>query len=110
MKAMPEVAAAAPADRFGAGHAHAEIPTEVHGTVDRFGEAWPAGPRVELFLGAEQRRIAPGTTKRDLALRRMDVLSAEGALGALGAQDTVLLGGQPLPPLLVGPGHLPGGR
>jgi hypothetical protein len=91
---VAQMAAAGCAQHLGASHQERAVGLG----VDRTGcegliEAWPAGPGVELGLGAEERGPAPGASVgpgRVLA----PVAAAEGRLGALLAQDAVLLGGK----------------
>ena len=67
----------------------------------RLVEARPSGARVELRVGLEQLRAAPGAQIRAVVLH-VDVLTGERTLGAVLAEDLVLLGRQPIAPLLIG--------
>ena len=72
-------------------------------------ERWPAAAGVVLRLGLEQLGAAAGAAV-DAVGEDVVVLAGECPLGALLAQHAVLLGGQLLPPLLLGLlnlGHLP---
>src|SRR5438552_17276341 len=61
-------------------------------------EAWPAGARIKLCGGLEQRRPAADAVI-GARIFRLPILSAEGRLGASLARDAVLLRSQFLPPL-----------
>src|SRR2546427_530757 len=68
--------------------------------VHRLVEARPPGAGVKLRVRAEEVRSARGALVRSAVLG-VDVLAGEGRLGALAAQDLVLLGGELAAPLLV---------
>src|SRR6267143_3317301 len=61
-------------------------------------EAWPAGARIKLGCGIEQRRSTANAVIR-ARIFRLPILSAEGRLGASVPRDAVLLGSQFLLPL-----------
>src|ERR1700682_5992479 len=61
-------------------------------------EAWPAGARIKLCRGIEQRRSAADAVIR-ARIFRLPILSAEGRLGASLPRDAVLFGSQFLLPL-----------
>src|SRR3984893_3213699 len=61
-------------------------------------EAWPAGARIKLCRGIEQRRSAADAVIRTRILR-LPILSGEGRLGASLPRDAVLFGSQFLLPL-----------
>src|SRR5438270_7530509 len=105
---VAQVAAAAAADDLGAGHPVARVGVG----LDRFGEgrlgeARPPGARLELGVGAEQVGAAARAPVHPGVLA-VDVLAGEGGLGALLAQDLVLLGRELLAPLVIAPGDLLG--
>src|SRR6266568_2132330 len=73
--------AAAPAADLDAVHAVAVVVHELHaGRHHRFGEARPAGARLELGVGAEQLGAAGGAAVHPVVLD-VDVLAAERRLG-----------------------------
>src|SRR3984885_12534519 len=100
---VTEVAAASGAVDLDPMHPVAEIVDEVDvGPVRRLGEARPAGPRVELRLGGKQLGAATGAAIRTGPLL-VEVPPGEGPFGALAAKHVVLVRGQLLAPLAVGP-------
>src|SRR4051794_10075469 len=97
---VPEMAAAAAAMHLGADHAVAAIGRGLDRTRDRIVEARPAGAALELLLRSEQLLSATHAGERAGALFVVERAGA-GTLGAVAAQDIVLLGGEQLAPLLV---------
>src|SRR6202011_6262879 len=61
-------------------------------------EAWPAGARIKLCRGIEQRRSAAHAVIR-ARIFRLPILSGEGRVGGSLPRDPVLLGSQFLLPL-----------
>src|SRR5215218_7728012 len=100
---MAEMAAAAAAMHLGADHAVAAVGRGLDRARDRVVEARPAGTALELLLGCEQFLPAPRAGERAGALLVIERAGA-GTLGAVAAQDIVLLGGEELAPLLVAVG------
>ena len=99
---VAEVAAAALADDLGAAHEEAVVgPGLDRVVVHRVEEARPAGAGVELGVGAEQ-LCAAAATAVDAVLLVVPVGAGERALGALLAEDLVLLGRELRPPLRLG--------
>src|SRR3989337_789565 len=102
---VPQVPLAARADDLGANHAVRHVAMLLDRAFLRPGEARPARAAVELGLALEQRLTARGAeilTGRLVLL----VLAGERALGAMLAQDAVLLGRQLRAPLGIGKVHL----
>src|SRR5262245_47879741 len=97
------MAAAAAAMHFGAHHAVAAVLGALHRARDRIVEARPAGAALELLLGHEQRLAAARAGEGAGALLVVERAAARG-LGAVAAQDVVLLGCEQAAPLLVGVG------
>src|SRR5258707_7964450 len=96
---MPQMRVAAGAACLGPNHAVAGILVFhdiffVCGSV----EAWPAGARINLCCGIEQRRSAADAVI-PARIFRLPILSGEGRLGASLPRDAVLLGSQFLLPL-----------
>src|SRR5262245_55316833 len=101
---MAEMAAAGGAVDLRAGHEERAIRLRGDGRgIRRVGEARPAGARVELGARIEELRAAPGTAVHAFAVL-VPILAGEGSLGALLAEDVVLLGGQSLSPSLIARG------
>src|SRR5205085_6840416 len=101
---VSEVRAAAGAVDLDAVHPVAVVVDELDVLpVDRLGEARPSGAGLELRVRREQLAATRGTSIEPVALLER-VLPGEGSLGALEAQDLVLLGGEPRAPLLLGSG------
>src|SRR4029077_15384214 len=99
---VPEVTAAAGAADLGAGHSVGGVGEHLYVLGQgRLVEARPAGARLELRVGAEQRSAAPGAVVHAIFLD-IPVLAGERALGALLAQHLVLLGRELVTPLGVG--------
>src|SRR2546430_1564982 len=98
---VPEVAAARRAQHLGAHHAVTCVGLLLHGLLARRrGERGPAAAGVVLCIRVEQLRAAAGAAV-GARLEDMVVLPAERRLGALLAQDAVLLGRQLRAPLLL---------
>src|SRR5262245_33646997 len=100
---VAEMAAAAAAMHLGAHHAVAAVLGALHRARDRIVEARPAGAALELLLGDEQRLAAARAGEGAGALLVIE-RAAAGGLGAVAAQDVVLLGREQAAPLLVGVG------
>src|SRR4029079_16854935 len=97
---MAEMAAATPAMHLGAAHEKAAVGRCLDRLVERRPEARPAGAAVELGAGLEQRLTAAGAVIHAGVVLLVERAGA-GALGAVLAQHAVLLGAEPVPPLLV---------
>src|SRR3954470_1476853 len=97
---VPQMAAAAAAMHLGADHAVAAVGRAFDRARDRIVEARPAGAALELLLRCEQLLSAPRAGERAGAFLVVERTGA-GTLGAVAAQDVVLLGGEQLAPLLV---------
>ena len=84
---MALVGAAAGADDLGPGHAVAGVGQILEMPLgERLGEAWPAGPALELRSALEQRQPAqPASVKPVALLVKED--AAEGGLGAMVEED-----------------------
>src|SRR5450432_3073103 len=99
---MTEMTAATTAADLRAAHEHGVVRPQLDSAGDgRLVEARPAGARVELGVRAEQLASAGRAAVRAVFLG-VDILACERPLGVALAQHPVLLGGQLLPPLLVG--------
>src|SRR5689334_16037926 len=98
---VAEMAAAAAAMHLGAQHAEGTVLGGADGVFERLVEARPAGPAFELGIGGEQRQVATGAGEDALAML-LEERAGAGALGALLAQDLVLLRRQLRAPLGVG--------
>src|SRR5690242_15445372 len=98
---VPEMASAAAAQDLGALHEQASVLAGLDVLGDgRLVEAGPSGAGVELRVGAEQLGAATGAVVHPVVLD-VHVLARERPLGAVAAEDLVLVGRQALPPLLV---------
>src|SRR5215831_19948892 len=86
---------------FGAGHEERAVGLGLHGIDQWLIEARPASPALKLRIRREQRQITGGTNKCSLALFFVE-RTASGALSAFLAQDHVLAGRKPLPPIHIG--------
>src|SRR5689334_1663707 len=95
------MAAAAAAMHLGACHAKGAILGLAHRIVERLVEARPAGAALELRFRSEQRQVAAGAGEGALAVL-FEERAGPGPLGALIAQDLVLLRRQLRTPLGVG--------
>src|ERR1051326_6832413 len=97
---MPEMPTAAAAMHLGAAHEKAAVGLGLHRVVERRPEARPSRAAVELRAGVEQGLAAAGAVKDPSAVLLIE-RSRPGALGAVLAQDPVLLGIQLPAPFLV---------
>src|SRR5580704_12166311 len=98
---VAEMAAAAAAVNFGTQHAEGTVLRLAHGILERLVEARPAGAAFELGVGGEQRQVAAGACEGALAMLLQQRARAR-PLGALLAQDLVLLRRELRAPLGVG--------
>src|SRR5439155_17735134 len=99
---VPEVAAAVRAQHLGADHPVTDVTVLVDRVFVRRGvERGPAAARVVLRLRLEDGCTAAGALIR-ARLEGVVVFAAERALGALLAENPVLLGREGCPPLLFG--------
>ena len=98
---VAEMAAAAAAMNFGAQHAEGAVLGLADGVFERLVEARPAGAALEFGLGGEQRQVAAGAGEDALAVLLQQRARAR-ALGALLAQDFILLRRQLRAPFGVG--------
>src|SRR5438874_3003377 len=98
---VPEMAAAAAAVDFGPQHAEGPIFGLADGVVERLVEARPAGAALELGLRGEQRQVATGTGEDALAML-VEQRARTRPLGALLAQDVILLRRQLRAPFRIG--------
>src|SRR5690554_5105256 len=94
------VAAAARAMVFGARPQQLEVALGAESVGQMRVEAGPAGTAVELHVGREQRQVAAGAVIGAGTLLVVE-RTGERCLGAFTAQDAVLVGGEPLFPLVV---------
>src|SRR4029450_12600718 len=97
------MAAAAAAMHLGAHHAVAAVLRGLDRARDRLVDARPAGATLELLLGDKERLAAARTGEGAGALLVIE-RAAAGRLGAVPAQDVILLGREQAAPLLVGVG------
>src|ERR1035437_1766052 len=99
---VAEVRAALPAPDLGPHAQETPVLVQRHGAGHgRLGEAGPAGARVELRVGREQRGRA-GRAAVDPVVVAVDVRAGEGTLGAGLAEHPVLLVRQSATPFLIG--------
>ena len=98
---MAEMAAAAAAVHLGAQHAVGAVLGLADIAFDRLIEARPAGAALEFRLRGEQRQVAPGAGKGALAML-LEQRARARPLGALLAQDLVLLRRQLRAPFRIG--------
>src|SRR6516225_3187527 len=98
---VPEMAAAAAAMHLGPHDAEGAVFGGADGIVERLVEAGPAGAALEFGLGGKQRQVAAGAGEDALAML-LQQRAGPGTLGALVAQDFVLLRGQLRAPLGLG--------
>lgn len=97
---VPEMGTALAADDLGSAHSVARVRPQLHAVVgNRTCETGPATTGMELVVGVKEHGLARGTPV-DAGLLGVDVVSAEGRLGACLSQDRVLLGRQPFAPFL----------
>src|SRR6516162_9030193 len=101
---MAEMAAAAAAMHFGAGHPIAAIDRGLDRAGKRMVEARPSGSTFGFRARYEQRLTATGAFERARALLIIECATAR-PLGAVPAHDIVLLGREQAPPFLVGAGY-----
>src|SRR6516225_3259248 len=97
---VAEVAAAAAAVHFGAGHEKAAVGLRLDRLLDRRRKARPAGSAVELGVGGEQRLAATGTMVDAFAVLLVE-RARSSTLGAVVTQDPILRRRQLAPPLLL---------
>src|SRR5271154_6407423 len=90
VKNVAEMAAAAPAMNFGAGHAEARVLGFTDRILQRLIKARPSGAALELGLRGEQRQVAAGAGEGALAVL-LEQRARARTLGAFLAQDLVLL-------------------
>ncbi len=98
---VAEMAAAAAAMHLGAHHAEGAVRGRADRIVQRLPEARPAGAALILGLGREQRQVAAGAGEGALAVL-LEQRARSRPLGALVAQDLVLLRRQLRAPFGVG--------
>lgn len=102
---VAEVAAAIGAANFRADHAESRIAMFRHGvSLDWLEIAGPAATGIELGVGDEQRLIA-GSAAVEAFFRAVPVGASKRALGAVFAQNPVLVRRQFLAPLRIGLGY-----
>src|SRR5215208_455515 len=103
---VAEVRVAARTAHLGADHPVRAVLNELYGLRrNGFGEARPAGARVVLRAAIEE-HVAAGGAVVEAGFVGVHVLTGERTLGRSLTQDGILLCREPLPPLLVGEGHL----
>src|SRR3954447_16065420 len=95
------MAAAAPAMNFGAQHAEGAVPGLADRVFQRLPETWPAGAALEFGVRGKQRQVAAGASENALAMF-LQQRARPRTLGALLAQDLVLLRRQLRAPFGVG--------
>src|SRR5579883_1528488 len=111
---VAKMPAAAAAMHLRSQHPEGTVLGDADGVVERLIEARPAGAALELGLGGEQGQVAAGAGEDALAVLVQE-RAGPGALGALVAQDLILLRGELGAPLGIGLldleclGRLPGG-
>src|SRR5581483_4976483 len=98
---VAEMAAAAAAVDLGSEHAEGAILGLADRILERLVEARPASAALEFGVGGEQRQVAAGAGKDALAML-LQKRARPRPLGALLAQDLVLLRGELRAPLVVG--------
>src|ERR1700722_10896931 len=98
---MAEMAAAAAAMHFGAGHAVSPIGCGLDRSRLRIVETRPAGAALELLLRSKQRLFAAGTIERAGTLLVIECATAR-PLGAVLAHDVELLGSEDFLPFRIG--------
>src|SRR5579863_5592243 len=87
---VTEMAAAAAAVNFGPQHPESPVFGLADGVIERLIEAGPAGAALEFGLRGEQRQVAAGASEDALAML-LEQRARARALGALLAQDLILL-------------------
>src|ERR1700722_19518701 len=98
---VAEMAAAAAAVNFSAQHPEGAVFGLADGVVERLVKTRPAGAAFELGLRGEQRQVAAGAGEDALAML-LEQRARSRTLGALLAQDLVLLRRQLCAPLGIG--------
>src|SRR3984893_16371218 len=98
---VTEMAAAAAAVDFGPQHPKGAVFGLADGVVERLIKTRPAGAALEFRLRGEQRQVAAGAGEDALAML-LEQRARPRALGALLAQDLILLRGELCAPLRVG--------
>src|SRR5467141_3930137 len=101
VKDMTEMAAAAAAVNFGPQHPKGAVFGLADGIVERLIKTRPAGAALEFRLRGEQRQVAAGAGEDALAML-FQQRARPRTLGALLAQDLILLRGELRAPLRVG--------
>src|SRR6267378_3659994 len=101
IKDMTEMAAAAAAVNFGPQHPKGAVFGLADGIVERLIKTRPAGAALEFRLRGEQRQIAAGAGEYALAML-LEQRARTRALGALLAQDFILLRRQLRAPFRIG--------
>ena len=87
---VAEMSAAAATMDLGAQHAEGAVLGRADGILQRLVKTWPAGAALEFRLRREQRQVATGAGEDSLAML-LEQRTGPGALGALLAQDLILL-------------------
>src|SRR5712671_682957 len=98
---VTEMAAAAAAVNFGPQHPESPIFGLADGVLQRLVKTRPAGTALEFRLRGEQRQVAAGTGEDALAVL-LEQRARSRPLGALLAQDLILLRRQLRPPFRIG--------
>src|SRR5467141_4794409 len=101
VKDMTEMAAAAAAVNFGPQHPKGAVFGPADGIVERLIKTRPAGAALEFRLRGEQRQVAAGAGEDALAML-LEQRARSRTLGALLAQDLILLRRQLRPPFRIG--------
>src|SRR6478735_5819823 len=98
---VTEMAAAAAAVDFGPRHPKGEVFSLADGIIERLIETRPAGAALEFRLRGEQRQVAAGAGEDTLAML-LEQRARSRPLGALLAQDLILLRRQLRAPFRIG--------
>src|SRR3984893_5002474 len=98
---VTEMAAATAAVNFGAGHPEGPVFGLPDGVLERLVKTWPAGAAFEFRLRGEQRQVTAGAGEDALAML-LEQRARTRALGALLAQDLILLRRQLRAPFRIG--------
>src|ERR1700738_4956845 len=98
---VAEMAAAATAVNFGAQHAEGAVLGLADGVLERLIKTRPAGAALEFGVGREQRQVAAGAGEDALAMF-LEQRARTRALGALLAQDLILLRSELRAPFRIG--------
>src|SRR5437899_7848133 len=101
IKDVTEMAAAAAAVDFGTQHPKGAVFGLADGVVERLIKTRPAGAALEFRLRGEQRQVAAGAGEDALAML-LEQRARTRALGALLAQDVILLRRQLRAPFRIG--------